>query len=234
MSKTSSIHADGASKVRKAPRERLLGGGSPGISPRPRLGLPPHFPDLLGGTENARRRVISAHPPPPSGGRGGRGGRDARGRERTASGPPIAVREWRGGERRGLLTRLPHPAASARSPIPRVLTARGSPPGLGEPISPSEGPPNLHLISARADGEPRGTGSPRFPNRGNRGCRPRRAAENRWDRRRGVPSVVYNDQGCEKPPIEVNGQGPGEGVGLQLGYLRPNFKQLINGNGNKL
>ena len=66
----------------------------------------------------------------------------------------------------GLLIPPPNLAASARSPMPQQLVARGTPRDFGESISPSKGPRNQHPIGLGADGEPEGTGLPRFSNQG--------------------------------------------------------------------
>ena len=117
--------------------------------------------------------------------------------------------------------------------MPRILIARGTPPGLGEPISPSEGPPNRHPIGARADGVPREPGSLDFRIGGIED-----AAHGGRRKRGGIGGGEYPPSfrtvGGAKAPRSRRMGGTGGGGELKFGSPRPNFKQLIGGNADEL
>ena len=73
-------------------------------------------------------------------------------------GAPIAVRAVEVDGRGGVSNPAPNATASAGSPMPRGSATRGDPRGLGESISPREGPSNRHPIGPGADGVSRGNG----------------------------------------------------------------------------
>ena len=165
---------------------------APGSAPLSVPEDPPRFPDPpVRRTGNTAERPISAHPPSRKGGKVGRkaGGTVGPAKDGDGSAHRRPGR-WRREGGAGLVTPPQNATATAGSPMPQRLAARGGPPHLGESISPSKVPPNWHSIGLGADGEPRGTGLPRFSNRGKRRWRPRRRAAKGGNRRREVPSVL--------------------------------------------
>ena len=127
-----------------------------------------------------------------------------------------------------------HPPASAGSPMPRGLGTRRGLSHFGESISPWEGSPNRHPIGLGADGEPRGTGLPRFSNRGKGQWRRRNSAGDGADRRRGLPSAVGSDWGIERTPNRREWAQRGEGGFENSGPRTRISKQLIGGNADEL
>ena len=141
---------------------------------------------------------------------------------------------WRREGGAGLLTPPQNATATAGSPMPRRLAARGGSPHPGESISPRKVPPNRHPIGLGADGEPRGTGLPRFSNRGKGQWRRRSSAGDGADRRRGLPSAVGSDWGIERTPNRREWGQRGEARFENSGPRTRILKQLIGGNADEL